>query len=70
MGESIDSHLHPLTHDHVGPKVISVSNDSNSKKVFGHSLPKGVSSCDSLEYLLFYINGEVSQAEVSLPLPF
>lgn len=69
MGTSLDSHIHPLNHNHLEPEVISLSNDSDSKRVSVDSLEGGTSSFGLLEALLLNFNGEVNQVDVSMPHP-
>lgn len=52
MRISLNSHLPPLDHDHLKQKVISLSEDSDSERVYGDSLQEKVSSSGSLESLL------------------
>lgn len=50
------------------PKVIPLSNNSNSTRVCGDSLEKGSSSCDSLEAFLPNVTGEVNRINVPMTI--
>lgn len=51
MKISLNSHLLPISHDHLKPEVISLTNDSDSERVSSYSLKGGTSSSDSLDSL-------------------
>lgn len=63
---SPDSHPF-LYHHHLETKVIPLSDDSDSKRVYEDSQEEDFSSFDSLVSLLSYVGGEVPHAEVLMP---
>lgn len=69
MGTSLDSHLPPLSHDHMGQEVISLFDNSNSKRAYGNTFVYGVSSFDSFEALLSDDGERECPIEVPIPSP-
>lgn len=63
MGVSLDSHSLPIVLDFRGHKVVSLTYDSYSNKVYGNSLDGMASSLDSFKALLLDDVGEKDHAE-------
>lgn len=69
VGVSHDSNFPPLARDHMGHKVISLTDDSNLETTSGNSLEEGASSFNSSESLLSDDGGKEDRAEVPMPPP-
>lgn len=67
MGIPLNCHLHPLCHNHLEPKIISLSDDSDLERVSRNSLGEGTSSSNSLENLLSKIGIKVNCEEDPFP---
>lgn len=70
MWVSLDSHLPPLSHDRMGQKVISLSDDYDSERVSRNSLDEIASSFDSFEALLSDDGEGGDHIDVAMPLSF
>lgn len=67
IGTSLDSHLPPLGHNHLGLETILLSDDLDSERVYGSSLEEEISLFGSLEAFLSNVGGEVNHNDVLIP---
>lgn len=69
MGVSSNSHLPSPTYEHIGQKVIPLSDDFDSKMAFRNTFDEGASSLDSFEALLLDDCKRDVPIEVPMPPP-
>lgn len=69
VGVSHDSNFPPLARDHMGHKVISLTDNSNSETASGNALEEGASSFNSSESLLSDEGVKEDRTEVLMPHP-
>lgn len=62
------SYSHPISHDRVGHKVVSLTSDFDSERVSGNSLDEKASSLDSFAALLSDDDAEEGHDVVLIPL--
>lgn len=67
MRVSSDSQSPPFAHGHIRHKFVSLSDESNSKRVSGNSFDEKTSSLDSFEDLLLDDGGKEDHINVHIP---